>query len=322
VVKFLNALTGFMIPHEDAPRFETPAATPPRMIHGAAAAPELCMLSTTWEAASFEDWGRSTKTHKRVTQIKVDGLNGIYVDGSVIGGREGGPMDCALHCQPGLARLEEFMGCPMVFFGEYSAHDGFTDTLAEFKAGRGEGTFWIYDAIPHGAWVTGKDYLVPIEQRLEALREAFVRCETGLFVGFLDFWLLDGPATLAKAREVWAAGFEGLVSKEPGSPFERRRSAGWMKIKERFRAPCSVIDVLHKAGKLHSVMLRGPEPSGSKPLKITGGWSPTEGRLIEQRNHEGTPMVVEIDFELTVGTTRSIRGARWIRMLGGKESVS
>jgi hypothetical protein len=293
VVKFLNVLTGFMIPHEDAPRFETPAATPPRIIHGAAAAPELCMLAKTWEAAPFAAFTAFPGGQKRVTQIKADGLNAIYVDGSIIGGREGGPLDCALHCQPGLARLEEFMGCPMVFFGEYVAHDGFTATLSEYKAGRGEGTFWIYDAMPHGAWVTGKDYLVPIEQRLEALRDAF-----------------DGPATLAKAREVWAAGFEGLQSKAPGSPLVRRRSGDWLKIKERFRAPCEVLDTAMKGGKLHRLIVRGPEPGGSKPLTLSSGWSAAEAETIEIGMREGSQgRIVEVSFELTVGTTRSIRGA-------------
>jgi hypothetical protein len=291
------------------------------VILGGTAAPELCMIPEAGPR-SVEDIRAMWGTDRRLNQIKVDGINAMYVDARIIGGREGGPLDCALHCQPGLKRLEEAIGSPMVFFGEYSAHDGFTATLAEQAAHKGSGVFWLYDAVPHGAWVTGNEYLVPIEERLESLRTAFRAADTGLFVGFLDWWMLDGEETAAKAREVWEAGFEGLVSKEAGSPYVRRRSHRWIKVKQIHRHACSIVDVLYRDGKVRSVVLRAPDAAGVKPITITGGWSPTEGRLIDQRASDGVSMCAEIEFELTVGAPRSIRGAKWRRLLGNKETVS
>jgi hypothetical protein len=238
VAKWLNHLVGLIMPDTEARRDVAPTPPPARMIFGGTAAPELCMLPV--ETALPDD------NEKRVAQIKVDGINAMYVDNRIVGGREGGPLDCALHCQPALQRLEEHIGHPMVFFGEYSAHDGFNPTLGEYRSGKGDGVFWIYDAIPHGAWVNGQDYLVPIESRLESLRTAFQAAETGLFVGFLDWWMLTPAETRAKALEIFAGGYEGLVSKKSGSPYRRRRHDDWRKVKERFTVPCQVVDSMRK----------------------------------------------------------------------------
>jgi hypothetical protein len=313
--EIVTRLAGLILPSTARLVDTPPPAAPPRVIVGGAAAPELCMIPSERRVMvcgksmpDFTGFGSG----RRVAQLKADGINAMYLDGRVIGGREGGPLDCALQCQPGLQRLEEAFGHPMVFFGEYVANDGFNATLAEHKAGRGEGAFWLYDAVPHGAWVTGHDYEVPIERRLTDLRDRFHGADAGLFVGMLDWWLLDAQETAAKARELWAAGFEGLVSKEAGSGYSRRRDPCWWKVKERFEAPCAVVDTIHKGGKLHTVIVRGPEPSNSKPLRLAGGWSEREAETIDIGMADGSQgRIVAVEFELTTGATRSIRGARF-----------
>lgn len=318
MVKWIASLAGLLAPSTAAPRDETPPAQPVRLIVGGPAAPELCMLPVEWNdldaAAEMERVTR--KRDVRVAQVKADGINAVYVDGAIVGGREGAPLDCALQCQPGLARMEAAIGAPTVFFGEYVADEGFSATLAEHKRGRGEGVFWLYDAVPLDAWRTGRAYDVAIEDRLARLRDVFRATEAGLFVGFLDFWLLDAGEMRAKAREVWAAGYEGLVSKRLGSAYERRRSPDWRKVKERFRAPCSVVDTIHRDGKLRSIIVRGPEPSSSKPLTLTGGWSEAEAASIDIGMAEGSEgRIVDVEFGLSTGATRVIRGAKFRGLL-------
>lgn len=310
MVKFLDALTGMFRPDRNDVADVTPPAQSPRMLVGATAAPELCMIAC--DPRGDNGFDPLPTDAPRVYQLKADGLNAMCAEGAVISGREGTPLNCALHCQPGLRRIEEALGTPTVFFGEYVAQDGFNATLAEQKRGYGDGAFWLYDAMPHGAWVTGKEYLVPIEQRLETLRRAFLGTDVGPFVGYLDSWTLTPAQATAKAAEIWAAGFEGMVSKEAGSGFARRRDDRWLKVKQRFVVRGPVIDTIEKDGQLRSIIVRGPEMSSTKTVRLTGGWSIAEADAIKRgMSLNGDGRDVQFSFDLTTGTTRSIRSPKF-----------
>lgn len=313
--KFLDHLTGMFRPDRNDVADIAPPPQSPRMAVGATAASELCMIPVDANlpyGREAEIIAEQARTPHRVVQLKADGINAMYLEGRMITGREGTPLECALHCQPGLRRIEDAMGTPTVFFGEYVADDGFNATLGEQKAGTGEGVFWLYDAIPHGAWVTGKEYMVPIEQRLNALRCAFAGTHVGQFVGFLDFWLLTPAETAAKAAEVWAAGFEGLVSKEAGSGFARRRDDRWLKVKQRFVVKGAVVDTIERDGQLRSLIVRGPEMSSTKTVRLTGGWDLHQADQIKRgMSLTGNGVNVQFSFDLTTGTTRSIRSPKF-----------
>jgi hypothetical protein len=309
---------GLIAPDNRSAVEAAPPPQPIRVIPGGPNAPELCMLSVEWDGldAAVLAEQESGVPDVWLAQVKMDGINAIYIDGCIVGGREGAPLDCALQCQPGLARLEKALGEPYVFFGEYVAKDGFNATLSENRKRVGDGVFWIYDAVPFREWATGRDYATAIELRLTLLRDAFQQADTGAFVGFLNFWMLNAAEMRAKAHEVWAAGYEGLVKKRVGSPFVRRRSQDWHKVKQRFSAPCAVIDTIHKNGKLHRVIVRGPEPSGSKPITLAGGWSDAEAESIDIGMAEGSQgRIVKVEFELTVSTPRTVRAPKFKGLL-------
>lgn len=309
MVKFLDRLTGMFRPDANDVPDVAPPAQSPRMLVGATAAPELCMIACDPRGGTYDPLPYD---EPRVYQLKADGLNAVCAESAIISGREGTPLNCALHCQPGLRRIEDALGTPTVFFGEYVAHDGFNATLAEHKRGHGDGAFWLYDAIPHGAWVTGKEYLVPIEERLATLRHAFLGTDVGPFVGFLDSWTLTPTQAAAKAAEVWAAGFEGLVSKEAGSGFARRRDDRWLKVKQRFVVRGPVIDTMERDGQLRTIIVRGPEIAGGKAVKLTGGWDLHQaGQIQRGMALNGNGIDVSFSFELTTGVTRSIRSPKF-----------
>lgn len=314
----LARVLGMIAPPQIAILDQVPDATPIRMVEGGPAARELVMLPSEWDgldaAAALESERRVRDV--RLAQVKADGINALYIPRRIIGGRDGAPLDCALHCQPGLQRLEQAYGEPMVFAGEYVALDGFNATLSEHRRAAGEGVFWLYDAVPHAVWVTGRDYAVPIEQRLERLRAAFHSINAGLFVGMLDFWLLDAGEMRAKAHEVWAAGYEGLVSKRLGSPYVRARSTDWRKIKQRFCRPCEVLDTIHRDGKLRSIIVRGPDSAGSKAITLTGGWSDSEAESIDIGMADGSAgRIVAVEFGLTTGKVRTVRSPKFKGLL-------
>jgi len=312
---WVRNLAGLILPRSGGGNDQRPVKQPARVIPGGGVASELCMLPVEWDGldAAAADERDTWKRDVRVAQIKADGINAVALPGMIVGGRDGGPLDCALQALPALSRLQATYGEPMAFFGEYVAHDGFNATLAEHRKGVGDGAFWLYDAMPHAAWMSGRPYEVSTLDRLQRLKHCFLATEPGLFLGMLDFWLLDAGEMRAKAREVWAAGFEGLVSKDRAAGYVRGRSPAWRKVKERVQASCPVVDTIEKDGRLHSIIVRGPSIGGvSKPLRVTGGWSAGDAECIRIGMSEtGAGRDVLVEFGLTTGTTRSIRSPKF-----------
>jgi ATP-dependent DNA ligase len=300
----INTLLAMLMPSTTAQPDTAPPRQPVRMIAGGRDFPELCQLAEDWKGGiDFDGY--------RVNQLKADGIRAVYIDGRIVT-REGVPLDCAMHCQPGLRRLEADYGHPMVFDGEYVADDGFNATLAEQRKGEGSGVFWLFDAIPHGAWVLG-GYDVPIEVRLADLRFRADKAQS-LFVGMLDFKIQNAADTIAWVRELWAAGFEGIVSKKGGSHYSRMRSREWLKVKELHCNVCTVVDTVERDGKLRSIIVRGAEP-GAKPITLTGGWSEVQAASILHNTARGAPVNVEAEFYLTTGKVRTVRSPKFKGLL-------
>lgn len=284
-----------------------PPPQPPRMIVGGDAANELCMLPLDCNLfGDHRGWG-----HKRVTQIKIDGVGAKYIDGRIVT-KEGVPLDCALHCQPGLRRLQEAFGEEMFFDGEYVEDDGFNATVAAMQRRRGAGVFWIYDAVPLYLW-RGGACSRPIEMRLGMLEERINRAESE-FVGMLGFDLLDSEQTKARCAELWALGYEGVVSKEAGSPYIRDRSDKWLRIKQVITEDLPVMDVICAGGILRKIMVRGP----TGPITVATGWKGGHGaeivRAFAQWKEGDAPLLAEVSYQLSTGVKRSTRGARFHRL--------
>lgn len=286
----------------------------PRMIVGGAAAPELCMkpmdarLPNGDELALMANSGHPLV--KRWVQIKADGIGAKYIDGRIVTS-EGVPMDCALHCQPGLARLEAAIGEPMFFDGEYVEEDGFNATVSAFQRREGHGTFWIYDAVPLRDWRLNSCPM-KIEERLETLR-SFMPAVDSVFVGMLDAQLLDPFEVQGLCQELWALGYEGVVSKARGSGYVRRRSEDWLRIKRILTEDLPIMDVIVEGGLLRKIMVRGP----LGPITITSGWKQGYGAELvaayAKWDHGDPPIIAEVSYQLTTGEKRSIRGATFHR---------
>lgn len=298
---------------------DTPAApTPPMQIPGARSASQLCMLCKDANLPSGPEMEAIMRAHakpaKRHVQLKADGIRALYIDGRIVS-REGAPLDCALHCLPGLQRMEQASGLgPLFIDGEYVAEDGFAATLDEHKRKRGEGVFWAFDVIPLEHWRQGRSHW-PIEQRLETLRWMITHNCDSLFVGMLDSWLLDPQETAAKAREIWAAGGEGVVSKKAGSTYVRERSDDWLRITDTITATGPIVDMLEKKdGSLRALIVR----TAYGPITVGTGWTAAEGRTLIAM-HRGalaeTSMHCQVAFKLTSGAKRLVRGARFLNIM-------
>lgn len=306
--RIINPMLGLIMPgHGTAER----AVSPHRIsLPGAGRHPELCMLPVDVDPDEIESLHAGGK---RVVQLKADGIRALYLAGQ-IAGREGAPLDCALHCQPALARLEAAFGQRMVFDGEYVEHDGFNATIAAHRRGEGQGVFWLFDALPYDDWCRGGTNTGTVD-RLTELRRRVMAAESP-FVGMLDFWLMNAFDTRAKAAELFREGYEGIVTKQADAGYVRARSKLWCRCKARITSDLPVLDVLERDRVLKSIILRGP--GDGKLLRISSGWNAEQAKRIISEFKMGYTVVVQIRYELTVGSVRSVRGAVFQGLAGEK----
>jgi ATP-dependent DNA ligase len=275
---------------EDEPFYPPQQAV---VIRGANAAPELCMLATdpTCEQERLFNYGANWKW---ICQQKVDGIRALWIDGRIVS-REGTPLDMALHCQPGLKRLQAAFGQPMMFDGEYVEDDGFSATLAAHRRGKGTGIFWIFDAVPLADWWNDTACL-PIEARLNHLRQVHGQADSP-FVGILIGETLGGGEIDARAKSFFDMGLEGLVLKRPGSLYRRHRSPDWLKLKQTLTGRFPVVDVLRKAGNVVAIMAR----TDHGPVRLV------LGSRHDKRNASG---FATMSYQLSSGSRRIIRSAK------------
>jgi ATP-dependent DNA ligase len=301
----LGVLLAGVFKHDDQP----PVPQPVQMIEGGLNAPELCMLPRDLNPADFA--ARLAKGERWVAGLKGDGIRGLYTSGRLVT-REGVPLDCALHCLPGVKRLEAAFGVPMYFDGEYIEEEGFDATVSAFRRGDGTGVFWIFDALPLLEWQRN-DCGRSLEERLALLEELAPKAESP-FVGMLKHWPVDSFEQFeGRVRELWAMRYEGVVAKRLCSLYRRRKDDDWLRWKETITIDCAVIDVLAKDGVLRGIMVRGPDG----PMKVTAGFKREEIEHLAK----GYGGVVEIAYNRKAGSAKA-RHARFIRLRPDKETTN
>lgn len=203
------------------------------------------------------DWRGHVLPHGMMGEQKIDGWRGIVLTGiddiRRMFTRNGHWIEGTGHCLYFLQHMERAAGEPMVFDGEFQV-DGTLDATKRWaesghKLGGEAGHFYLFDAMPLSAWKAGGDP-TPLYQRkarLQALYQAVIEDEDLKWEfrpgsrgddGWLrsvsilpDQWVFGAQDALRAAQEIWAADGEGVMLKDPDSPYQRNRNASWMKIK-------------------------------------------------------------------------------------------
>lgn len=210
---------------------------------------QLCQLAS--------DFRGHVLPHGMMAEEKRDGWRGIVLTG--IDGlrrmftREGHFIEGTAHILYFLQHMERAAGEPMVFDGEFQV-DGTLDATKRWaesghKLGGEAGHFYLFDALPLSAWKAGGDPtpLYARKARLQSLYQAVIEDEALAWEfrpgsrgddGWLrsvsilpDQWVFGPQDALRAAQEIWAADGEGIMLKDPDSPYQRNRNASWMKIK-------------------------------------------------------------------------------------------
>lgn len=169
--------------------------------------------------------------------------------------RNGMPLEGADHVLHRLKLFEEAAGGPLFIDGEIVLPDAGTGTLAATKAwfesgwklGGEAGTFHAFDVLTLRDWQAGGTP-TPLYRRREWLRElaeqvgepwdwrpgSHGRDEAGPTPVQIveEGWAFSGRDTVEQAVAAWGHGWEGLVLKDPESPYQRTRNGLWAKIKQ------------------------------------------------------------------------------------------
>lgn len=211
---------------------------------------QLCQLG--------QDWRGDVPAGGLMAEEKRDGWRCLYFRGRDgqprLWSRNGMPIEGADHILYRLRLMEAVAGQPMFFDGEYQVDGSLAATKAwcerGWRAGGERGLFHAFDCLPYAEWLAGGSER-PLYARKAMLADLAGKVENDPSLSWEwrpgshgrdgeaspvivepDFWLFDAQDVLTMASRVWAGGGEGLVLKDPESPYQRNRNAAWLKVKQ------------------------------------------------------------------------------------------
>lgn len=208
----------------------------------------LCALAADWKG-EMSDGGV-------MFENKVDGFRCLYfrgVDGQPrLWSRQGMPLEGADHVFRRLQAMEAAAGTPLFIDGEIQVDGSLAATKHWFETGwrKGgdKGVFHAFDVLDFADWQRGgtDQPLYERKARLAELygpteeigdgwtwREGSRGAEAPPAVRLVeDGWCFDVADVVNEARRVWAIGGEGLMLKDAESPYRRKRSPAWQKVKQ------------------------------------------------------------------------------------------
>jgi ATP-dependent DNA ligase len=189
----------------------------------------------------------------------------------------------------------------------------------------------LFDIIPLDDFKKG-ECATPLEDRhaiLTSLSEsgALQECTGGAVYVIPKIDLdLDTPEGQAAFRQfnidALAAGYEGIMVKDPRSPYRCKRTAAWLKIKPTISVSLEVVDLEEgkaegkRAGMLGALVCEGHE--AGKDIRVNVGSGFTDEQLVEFWAHrsELVGMIAEIEADAFTksrdsDTVWSLRFPRW-----------
>lgn len=274
---------------------------------------ELCQL--------VGDWSGRVPGGNLIVEPKIDGIRGLWIDGELVT-REGTPIAGADHIEARLRWLEREACVPMFFDGEFSVGGTFAATLAHFQAKGGNGiagTLELFDAMPMTVW-RGQDPCEPLEARKVKLDRMLAGKADGA-VRPMPWAYLAAPdldEVESRAREFIEAGQEGIVVKQAGAVYQRRRGTLWQRIKKALTLDLVIVDAVAQADRpwmLGALVV----DHGGKRVRVSAGFSDAERAALWRDRVGLMGAIAEISaMEVTEGG--SLRQGRFVRLRPDKRS--
>lgn len=253
------------------------------------------------------DWSGKVPAGGVIVEPKVDGIRALWLNGELVT-REGAPILGTEHIAQRLRAIEHDACRPMFFDGEFQVAGAFGPTIAHFQArgGRGNvGTLFLFDAIPMDCW-HGREPSETLEARRGKLdRMAAAHVGDGLAV--LPWAFMTDAADVAdKARELIAAGGEGVVVKHALSTYRRSRSANWQRIRKSLTLDLPIVGMSPHQGNMDRMgaLILGHE---GKRVRVSAGFSDAERREMWAARERlvGTIAEIEAMERTAAGSLRS-----------------
>jgi ATP-dependent DNA ligase len=202
----------------------------------------LCQLAGEWRDG-VPDGGA-------MVERKHDGWRMLWIDGK-LWSRNGQEMHGVRHIARAVEILERQFDRPMMFDGEFVVPDPVNTLIAtkrhaESRGRAGDaGAFWVFDCVPLERWRCDDDE-APLYERKKALQGAFggimtdpLSWECGWGEGVdcplhyvADQWAFNDADVRSLANDVWSGGGEGIMVKDAMSPYRRKRTDAWRKLKQ------------------------------------------------------------------------------------------
>lgn len=205
------------------------------------------------------DWRGDLPEGGAMLEEKHDGWRCLYFRGidnrPRLFSRQGMPLDGADHVLHRLSLFEEAAGGPLFIDGEIQVDGSLAATKAWFEGGWRKGgdagVFHAFDVMPLAEWRKGgcdaelyrrKAWLKQLFAASEPVDDGWTWAEGSkgavppIAVQIVaDTWAFDTRDVLTEARRIWAAGGEGVVLKDVMTPYRRKRSDAWQKVKAENR---------------------------------------------------------------------------------------
>jgi ATP-dependent DNA ligase len=266
---------------------------------------ELCNL--------VGDWSGRIPIGGAIVEPKIDGIRALYIDGELCT-REGSTIYGVDHILERLCQIEHEECEPMFFDGEFQVGGSFAETIAHFQAvgARGNaGTFNLFDAIPMRVW-RGEG----VCETLQARRGKVDRMAEPFLGGGLDLvpwaFMTDASEIEERARELIAAGCEGVVVKHALSTYRRTKGASWQRIRKSLTVDAPIVGwnpLRENEQALGSLVL---DVDGVR-VNVSAGFSDEERLTMWEARAGLLGAIAEV--EAMERTERgSLRQARFVRM--------
>lgn len=281
----------------------------PALLRGNDAGPELCQLVGDWS-------GRVAGA--QIVEPKVDGIRMLWIGGELVT-REGTPIYGAEHIAARLRQLERAAGESMFFDGEWQVGGSFAATLRHFQARGGSGdagTLHLFDAMPMRVW-RGEEPGEPLWARKAALDRLFDGNAGD--VRPMPWAYLPAPHSMeieGMARDVIAAGGEGIVVKAADAPYRRKRGLAWQRIKKALTLDLPIVGYEPDRARpwLLGVLI---VDHGGVRVRVRAGFSDAERAALLAEGNGLLGQIAEVAV-MEITEKGSLRSARWLRMRADK----
>ena len=208
----------------------------------------LAQLAGDWKGALPDGGAMIEQKHDGIRAMRFTGISGA----TRLWSRNGHVIEGTAHILHRLALLEKVAGEQLMFDGEFIVDGTLAATKAWFergwKTGAEAGVYHLFDCLPLADWQRGgcdiplyqrKAYLAALWQAVEDQglswdwRPGSRGRDDGASPVLLvaDQWVSDARDAMDFTRRVWATGGEGAMIKDAMSPYRRKRSDAWQKLK-------------------------------------------------------------------------------------------